>query len=240
MNEEDKIRGLRPHFLLHFLLLTRWIAAIFWLLFISIGLADAEPLRLKQGSDRMTVTYSNNLEKVQYLLAIESRFSPYFNKLICNTDILLHLRSLLHSPNVFLWPDIVENLPPEYQLPFTATEFDSAIRNGHMDKLRLAQDIINFVERACPERLAKLQLPVADLNEALRNFLVVMFDRLQQQSKLELKVKEEQDRMRILTQRFYLLPDLLGIARAKNAKDIYAEQKSQAAQMEKNKTPYRL
>jgi len=220
--------------------ITRYLVAMIWLMSISTGLVEAEPLPTKPGSDRMTITYTKNLEQEHHILAIESQFSPYFKKLICETDVLQHLQLLLRSPRIIMWHDIIANLPPNYQLPFTATEFDSAIRNGHMDNQKLSQDIINNAMEACPEHLAALQPPVANPSEALKDFLNIMFDRLQQRSEMELKVQERQSHMRKMIDRFYRLPDLLGIARAKNTQDIYADQKSQAAQRDKSKTPYRL
>jgi hypothetical protein len=197
--------------------------------------------------------------QVHMILAIESRYAPYFKKVICETDFLTRLKPMMDTANAMavmvmtketqqrkhaelaeLWRGIEMGLPPKYRPSFSALEFSSAIRDGQMDQKRLAQDIANHVGGVCAERLADVSSNAADRVRWLERQLQVVFEQLLHQAEQEQQAAMIQEHTRKLLQRFYRLPDLFAAARTAKPDNIYAEQDALAKRYDELKKPYRL
>lgn len=131
------------------------------------------------------------------ILAIESRYAPYFKKVICETDFLRRLQPLITTVDSLsvmeltsegqrlwavslneIWREIYTALPSAQRPPFSALEFSAAIRDGQMDRQRLVHDIANHVGGVCPERLPEVSSDAADRLRWLERQLLVVFDQL--------------------------------------------------------------
>ena len=171
------------------------------------------------------------------ILAIETKYSSYFNKLICETDILVRLQPLMRKVDAVakpgmtpeakreaeagqtaLWRGILSALPAAYQPPFTATEFFLAIHDGQMERRRLAEIVAGDTSVICPNQLQGLHPDPAVRPERLKKFIAAMIMRLE---------------------RFDRLPDLLNVAHASGVHDAYAEQERLAREYEALKKLYR-
>lgn len=192
------------------------------------------------------------------ILAIETKYSPYFEKLICESDILVRVRPLTEKADVMakrvmtpetnqraevematLWHHIMADLPAAYQRPFSATEFVSAIREGQMDLSRLADIIVPHGRLTCPERLQFLGDTPEAREARLHGVLLIMFRRIVCQGVEEL-ANVDPGHVQKCLKRYNQLPDLYKFAHASGAKDIHAEQDRLARAYDLKKIPYRL
>lgn len=193
------------------------------------------------------------------ILAIETKYSPYFNKLICETDILARVQPLMQKVDAMakqggtraqepeaqaelaaLWRGILQGLPAAYQPPFSAMEFHLAIREGQMEKRRLAKMVAADVGVSCPQQLQGLHSDAAARGARLQAILAALFAHLEYQARSEEGIESRQLLSRAALARFSHLPDLLGMAQVRAPEDVYAEQLRLAHALDAEKKPYRL
>lgn len=172
-----------------------------WVVILATGisLAWAEPTMFADNQSAMprSAVSSTSKGQVQMILAIESRYAPYFKKGICETDFLTRIQPLITTVDSLsvmeltpegqrrwaarmkeIWREIYAALPSTQRPPFSALEFSSAIRDGQMDRQRLAHDIANHVGEVCPERLPEVSSDAADRLRWLERHLLVVFEQL--------------------------------------------------------------
>jgi hypothetical protein len=193
------------------------------------------------------------------ILAVETLYLPYFERLICETDVLVRMRplmdlELLMAKSVMtpetqrrreaeltkLWRDIVADLPAERRPPFRAFEFATHVRQEQIRLEWLAREVVSHATRQCPERLKLLGASAEEQPEALRQILNVMFRRLVRQGAEEGPMPSDAARAQTLLARFDRLPDLTARAREIGGVDIYAVRDRLAREHDEQKKPYLL
>lgn len=226
------------------------------LLPLASVLEAAEPVDAP-GAHKTAKTISGQVS--MNILAIETLFNAYFEKAICEFDLLARAQPLMNLEKLMaisvmtpetqkrhlaelaeLWRTLLADLPPAQRPPFAASEFARAIRDGQMEPERLANMVIMNVmhPHACPGRLKDLGVGPDEQSSKLKFVLLAVFSRINHQGQEELAANPL-PALPSLT-RLETLHDLTERARSSGVKDVYAELERLKREWDASKTPYRF
>lgn len=227
------------------------------LLLFAPVLQAVEPVATHPAPHKTIKTISGQVS--MNILAIETLFNAYFEKAICEFDLLARAQPLINLEKLMatsvmtpetqkrrlaelaeLWRTILAGLPPAQRPPFAASEFARAIREGQMQPERLANMVIMNVmhPHACPGRLKDLGVGPGEQSSRLKFVLLAVFRRINHQGQEELAacpLPAPSSLTRLKT-----LHDLTERARSSGAKDVYAELERLKREWDAAKTPYRF
>lgn len=197
------------------------------------------------------------------ILALETRFSPFFEQAVCQYDLLTRVQPLVElemlmaksvmtpetkqrrlAEQAARWRAIVAGLPPEARPPFSASKFALAFGDGQTYAVKLVDGVARDVRLACPGRIEHLGASREARETELKRILGIVFRAVAQQGREELAAvpanRNKPGGPSMLIERLRQLPDLLDVAVARKTLDRYAELERLKQEYDAAQKPYRF